>query len=134
MLNRDKIRLMTGLAIYEKHGGSEDLKTASNYRYDYIMSQMFSAFIRYTVCFAVGLALYLVFSANDFFVSINTSGFIITIRNYGIVYFAGLLIYLIITVIVYVIKHKRAVDNTGIYADALKKLDRRYLSGRKHRK
>jgi len=133
MLNKDKIRLMSGLAIYEKHGGNEDLKTAENFRYDYIMSQMFSAFVRYTLCFGIGLVLYLLFRSNDFFLSVNTDGFIVTIKNFGLIYFAGLMVYLIITLIVYTIRHKRAADNTEVYADALKKLERRYLSGRKTR-
>lgn len=134
MLNRDKIRLMTGLAIYEKHGGSEDLKIAGNYRYDYVLSQLFASFIRYTLCFAMGLVLFLLFRSNEFFLRINTEGFISTMRSYVILYFAGLLLYLLITVVVYIIRHKTAVENTEVYAGALKKLEKRYLSGRNSQK
>lgn len=133
MLNKDKIRLMTGLAIYEKNGGNEDLKINGHYRYDYVMTQLFSAFIRYTACFAIGLVLYLVCNANDLFLGINTDGFILTLKKYLLFYLIGLLVYLVITVIVSVLRHKRAAENTQVYAEALSKLERRYHSGRKQR-
>jgi len=133
MLSKEKIRLMTGLAIYEKNGGAEELKIAEHYRYDYIMTQLFSAFIRFTVSFGICLLIYLIFNSNEFFYSINAGGFIRTVRKFGIYYFIGLIAYLFIAFLVYLIRHKNAVRNANAYAYGLHQLDKRFYA-RKGRK
>jgi len=132
MLSKEKIRIMAALSVYEKNGGSEELKIAEHYRYDYVMTQLFSSFIRYTVCFGICLVLYLVVNSNDFFYNINAGGFIRTVRTFGLYYLIGLLVYCLISFVVYTVRHRNAVRNTELYAKGLKKLDKRFYS-RKNR-
>jgi len=133
MLSKEKIRLMAALAIYEKNGGSEELKIAEHYRYDYVMTQLFSSFIRYTVSFGICLGLYLVFNANKFFYNINAGGFIRTVRRFGLFYLAGLFAYFLITLAVYIVRHRNAVKGTEMYASGLRQLDKRFYSRKSRR-
>ena len=134
MLNREKIRMMAGLTMYAKHGGAEELKTAEHYRYDYIMTQLFSAFIRFTACFSVCLVLYMIVRSNDIFYRINAEGFISTVKGYLLIYAAGLAVYLGIAFAVYFIKHSRAVKNTELYASGLRRLLRKTQAKEKDRR
>jgi len=126
MLSKEKIRLMTSLAIYQKSGGAEEWNIAQHYRFDYIQSQLFSAFVRYSICFMIAFGIYLLVDTGSFFESINTEGFLRTIKNYGLLYFAGLLVYLLIAIIVYTIRYNKALKNSAIYVTGLKRLNRKF--------
>lgn len=128
MLSKEKIKLMTALAVFEKNGGGEELKIAEHYRYDYVMTQLFSSFIRYSVSFGICLSIYLVFNANEFFYNINADGFIRTVRLFGLYYFIGLIIYFLITLITYNRRYRNAVRNTEMYACVMKQLEKRFYS------
>ena len=52
MLNAEKIRLMTDLAIYEKKNDEKVFKINDYYKGDYISGHLIWAFIRYSLCFA----------------------------------------------------------------------------------
>lgn len=128
MLNKEKIRSMTGLAVFEKHEGREDLKIYENYKYDYVMTQGFSAFIRYTFCFVMCFVIYIVFNSNHLFYNINLSGLRKTFITFAIVYLAGLFIYLTAAVLIYSARYRKARKNVEAYALKLRRLDRRFNS------
>ena len=126
MLNKEKIRSMVNLAVYEKHHGHEDLKVYENYKYDYVMTQGFSAFIRYTFCFAMCIVLYVLFNSNELFYNINLSGIRSTVVRIFILYLSGLLIYVFAAVIIYSVRYKKAGGNIEGYASKLRRFDRRF--------
>ena len=128
MLNVEKIRLMTDLALYEKHNRRAVFEINNYYRHDYIMGQLLGAFVRYLICMALCFILYLVFRAGVLFYNINVSGLSMVLRQLGILFGGGLLIYLVITYIVAARRYNRAKRGILLYATKLKRLDRKYGS------
>ena len=49
MLNNDKIRIMTKLAIYENKSGKEDIKLSQYYKRDYIRLQILNTIVFATI-------------------------------------------------------------------------------------
>ena len=126
MVQQEKVRLMTDLAIYEKKNESEVFKINNYYRSDYILWQILLAFVRYSFCFLVLLCLYVIFKADTLFYNINLSGITETFFSFGRYYIAGLLIYLGISWAVADYRYKKARKGILLYATKLKRLARRY--------
>ena len=49
MLNEDKIKLMTGIALFEKREGKRIFPVNRFFRSDYISRHMFRSFFSYTI-------------------------------------------------------------------------------------
>ena len=79
MLDYEKIRLMTDLAVYEKHNREKVFKVNDYYRFDYIAGHMAASFLRFTLCFIIVFVLYIVFKADEFFYNVNLSGITVTL-------------------------------------------------------
>lgn len=56
MLNNDKVRLMTKLAVYENKEGKEDIRLSKYYKTDYVRYEV----IKSILCATIGYALILV--------------------------------------------------------------------------
>lgn len=63
MIDQRKIRIMTGLAIYDKHYGRKDRMIESNFRRDYIYKK--NCITR--ICVTIGFCILLGFYAMDLF-------------------------------------------------------------------
>lgn len=126
MLNQEKIRLMCSIESFEKHRGEEELKVLEFYKFDYIMRNSAFSFLRYTICFILCAVLYVLFNTKDLFYSINLSGITEITGKLVIIYLLGLIVYLIITVLVYSMRYDKACREIDGYARDLKKLDRRF--------
>ena len=57
MLNQEKVRIMTKLAIYEEGKGKEELKINKYFRFDYIRLQVVKGFVSCTLGFLLILGL-----------------------------------------------------------------------------
>jgi len=126
MLQQEKIRLMTDLAIYEKRNASDVFKINNYYRSDYILWHILLSFVRYTLCALILLGLYIVFKADTLFYNINLSGIQETLLHIARLYITGLAAYLVITWIVSDRRYKKARKGILLYATKLKRLARRF--------
>ncbi|MCI5791728.1 MAG: hypothetical protein MR011_00305 [Lachnospiraceae bacterium] len=126
MLKKEKIRLMTDLAIYEKKYENDVFKINKYYKSDYIFWHMMLAFIRFTVCFLICLMLYVIFKSDSFFYDINVNGIMAMFTKLIFHYIAGVIVYLMISAAVYSARYKRARKGMLFYATKLKRLARRY--------
>ena len=57
MLNEEKLKLMTGIAMFEKAEGGRLALVRRYYRGDYIGRSLFKGFLEYTLCWCIGLSL-----------------------------------------------------------------------------
>jgi len=57
MLNNNKIRLMTKLALYETKEGKEDIRLSKYYKTDYVRYQVIKSIIGATIAYVLILAL-----------------------------------------------------------------------------
>ena len=122
MLDIDKVRLMTDLAVYEKKNSRTVFEINNYYRHDYIMGQLLGAFVRYLLCMVLCFLLYLAFQAGVLFYDINVSGLSEVLRELSIYFGTGLLIYLIFTYLVAVKRYKTSKRGILLYATKLKRL------------
>jgi hypothetical protein len=63
MLNTNKVRLMTKLALYETKEGKEDIRLSKYYKTDYVRFQMIKSIICATIGYALVLFLLFVYKA-----------------------------------------------------------------------
>lgn len=90
MLNQDKVKTMTKLAIYEKNEGRDELKINKYYKTDYIRLQVIKSFIGCTLGFILVAALIALYNMEYLVINLTQLDFA-TIGKYLI------LIYVIIS-------------------------------------
>jgi len=126
MVNREKVRLMTSLAAFEKRNSGRAFRIGSYYQSDYIAGHMISSFVRYTLCFLVLFFLYVLFQADALFYNINLNGIRDLMITLGKWYAAGLVFYLILTAAVSLRRYRRADRSLQVYNARLKRLADKY--------
>lgn len=115
MLNQDKVRTMTRLAIYEQGKGKEELKINKYYKNDYIRLQVIKSFIASTLAsllIAVIIALY-----QSEYLILNA-----TKLNFAEIGKAVLLIYIMVSIFYFII----TTTNAALKYNKAKKSLRRY--------
>ncbi len=133
MLNAEKIRLMTDLAIYEKKNDEKVFKINDYYKGDYISGHLIWAFIRYSLCFAFMLVAAFFLDFAGIFQLLNREGTGEVIEKLIMFYFGGLLIYLFVAYRVSASRYKKAKRGVLLYATKLKRLGRKYSTGGRKR-
>ena len=126
MLDIDKVRLMTDLAVYEKKNSRTVFEINNYYRHDYIMGQLLGAFVRYLICMPLCFILYLIFQAGALFYNINVSGLTSVLTDLSRYFLAGLAIYMLIAFFIASARYKRSKRGRLLYATKLKRLGRKY--------
>ena len=127
MPDREKIRAMTWLASYEKKHENDVFRIYERSRYDYVMSHAFASFISFSLCFILLFGIYVVFNADVFFYNINIEGLSGMLKKVMAIYLCLLAVYMLIVVIVFNIRYRKAEDGAEEYTVRLKKFYRRYL-------
>ena len=126
MLNAEKIRLMTDLAIYEQKNKHTIFEINNYYRQDYIAGQLLAAFVRYTFSYLVGFCIYVMFRMDTLFYNINLNGVSAMMKRFGFIFAAGLLCYLAIAYAVSSARYGAAKRGMLLYATKLKRLGKKY--------
>lgn len=126
MLDKQKVKIMTDLALYEQNQGKEDLKINEYYRKDYAELHTICSIIWITLGYA-GVVGLVIFAAFDFLVA-NISKALILAMVSGIVggYLAVLIIYSLIAQYLFRQKHKEARERIRLYNNDLTELLKLY--------
>lgn len=126
MLNEEKIRLMTELAIFEKHHGAQ-MKTAATYfKSDYVSRSLIRGFLGYTVCSAVAACVWSLFNVDTILSSIGMEQIQGLAMRGGALYLGGLAVYEALIAMVYGRRYDYEGKMNRIYIIKLKHLDKRY--------
>mgnify|MGYP000988658983 CR=1 FL=1 len=126
MLSEEKIKIMTNLAIFEKNQGKKIITVKQYFKSDYISGKLFRAFFSYTLSFMLCLTLWIVYYTERWLNTVDVAAFIEIGRKVGKVYLAGLILYLLITLVVYARRYDYASRGIKVYIAKLKRLDKRY--------
>ena len=133
MLNEEKIRIMTGIAMYEKKAG-RDLSLAMRYfKGDYVSGRLIRSFILYTLSSVVCVGIWLIYRLEEILNSGDLTPILESAKEIGIFYVAGLLGYLLLTYIVYCRRYNLASRSMKAYQTKLRRLEKKYdaFSGQK---
>ena len=134
MLNEDKIKLMTELALFEKKHASQ-MKTVNQYfKSDYISRNLLRGFISYTLCSILLFGMWILFNIEVVLSSIGMDELKGLAFRGGALYLGGLFLYVVLTIIVYGGRYEYEEKMNRIYIAKLKHLDKRYDIHRRARK
>ena len=125
MISKEKVRLMTDLAMYRKKN-EQIFRVTKYFGYDYIVWHMLLAAVRYTICALVLVALFVVFDAEDFFYNVNLDGLAETLMGFVKYYLTGLIVFLLISAVVYYQRYKKSRNGMLLYSSKLKRLARKF--------
>lgn len=126
MLNEDKIKLMTGIAMFEKKEGKRIFQANRYFRGDYISSRMLRSFFSYTFCYILCVVLWILYSIERLLNAMNLDEIITAGKAAGFLYVGGLVLYLLITFFVYRKRYEYARRGMKVYVAKLKRLEKRY--------
>ena len=101
MLNEEKIRLMTGIAMFEKKEGKRIFPQNRYFKRDYISWHLFGAFFGYTVCCILAAVLWALYHAESLLDEIGTDLIFSLVRRFGLFYVAGLILYLLLSAYIF---------------------------------
>lgn len=125
MVNEEKVKVMTRLALYEQKE-SKAIKTAKYYKDDYIGLNMINTAILITVCYVFILLIGMIYKI-DYLMNHITE---IDIWGIGkklvVIYIALVIIYMLLAYIVYSVRFRVAQESNKGYMEDLKKLCRMY--------
>lgn len=126
MLNEDKLRLMTGIAIFEKREGRKIFPVQRYFRGDYISKHLFRSFFSYTFCTVLVVLIWILYNSEKLLNTMNLDEMIAAAKGGILFYLAGLAVYLIITYRIYRKRYEDARRGMRVYLAKLKRLEKRY--------
>lgn len=126
MVNEEKLKLMTKLAIYENTKGKKQLNISKYYKRDYVRFQMFKTAVSSTVAFLVLLFAYCMLNAEELLLALNELNFMKLAAEIGIIYVIFLVLYMLVAWIVYANKYEKMKPDVIAYNRDLKKLKEFY--------
>lgn len=131
LLNENKIKMMTKMAIYEKNEGKSMLKTAKYFKGDYIAFGILKTVIATTFAGIILLAMYFLSNAEGMIKEINNLDYVGMARKIGLYYVLMLIVFSIIAGFVYYFRYERTRKGLKRYFSRLNKLERFYTGQKK---
>ena len=126
MINPERIKAMHDLASFEEKCG-EDIETTNDFfRGDYVTKHMLGAFFGYSISFIMVISVVILYSLEDIVNKVNYMEVFDIFKKYLVVYFAGLVAYELITLVVYEVKYSKALKNKKLYTSKLRRLNKKY--------
>lgn len=126
MLNEEKVKLMTRMAMYEEKQGKEDFKISAYYKKDYSSFQTIITILWVTVGYAIAVGVGAVAFADLILEKLNMAFIIMLVFCIGAGYIALLFLYGIVAYRFYQKKHTNARTRVKKYNHDLARLNRMY--------
>ena len=126
MINPEKIKAMHDLAVFTEENGRSVNMTNSFFRGDYVTKHMLGSFFGYSICYVMVIAVVILYTLEDLVNKVNYMDVLAVLKKYAVAYFAGLVIYEIITLIVYEVRYSKAIKNKKLYTSKLRRLNKKY--------
>lgn len=128
MLNENKIKMMTKMAIYEKNEGRTMIKTAKYYKGDFIAYGILKTAIATTLGYIMLVIMYALCNLEKLVAEINTLDYASIGRLLIVYYVIIVLIFSIIAFFVYSNQYEKSRKGLKRYFSRLNKLERFYNS------
>ena len=125
MVNKDKVRLMTTIAMYKSHH-ENIFKIDKYFGYDYIIWHLMLSAVRYTIGVLLIFGMIVLLDSDVIFYNVNMEGITGTVKGYLFIYLIGLVLYLMLSSVVYSKRYKKAQKGILYYNSMLKRLAKRF--------
>jgi hypothetical protein len=126
MLNNNKIRLMTKLALYESKEGKEDIRLSKYYKTDYVRFQVIKSIISATLGYALILLLIFLYQFENIIRNAVSMDYKSVGMNILGIYIIFIAIYGLGSLLGYSIKYDASRKKLGRYYKLLKSLNKIY--------
>lgn len=133
MLNENKVKMMTKMAIYEKNEGRKMIKTAKYFKSDYIAFGVLRTLITTTIAFIIMLVMGVLYNIDKIITDINNLDYSAIVTGIIICYIVMLILFSVIALIVYGRQYDNSRKGLKRYFSRLNKLERFYNSEKKRR-
>ena len=126
MVNVERIKHQCQLAFYEQKEEKENCGIGQYYRSDFIGKEVIKSIFTGTIAYAVIAALWVMSNVDLVLEHVNDLSIIWTILNMLVVYVGFLIIYLLLTYIVYAIRYVKGKKKLDEYKSHLRALHQMY--------
>ena len=126
MLNEEKIRLMTGITMFEKKMMKESIPANRYFKSDYVASHLIRSFIADSLTVCLCLMLWVLYRFDDLINAMAVDDLLSLGARLVFYYVAGLLAYLAVTWKIYSRRYDEAAGKLKIYQAKLRRLDKKY--------
>ena len=130
MVNEERVILMTRMASYEAGEGKKNIKIGDYFRADYLSKQLLKSLICSTISFVIGLVLYVLYNFDFLLENVYKIDLLALGKKMLTGYIVLVVVYGLITYIVYAFRYRNARKNLKTYYCNLKKLSSMYSEGR----
>ncbi|SDA62409.1 hypothetical protein SAMN02910368_01638 [Lachnospiraceae bacterium G11] len=130
MVNEERVILMTRMASYEAGEGKKNIKIGDYFRADYLSKQLLKSLIFSTISFVIGLVLYVLYNFDFLLENVYKIDLLALGKKMLTGYIVLVVVYGLITYIVYAFRYRNARKNLKTYYGNLKKLSSMYSEGR----
>lgn len=126
MVNEEKVKMMTKLAIYESTKGKRQLNISKYYKRDYVRYNMFKTAVAATLAYAMIIGMYILFNVEEILLQLNELDFLHEATKIGVSFVIFLVVYMVIARFVYSHKYEKVKPDVIIYNHNLKQLKELY--------
>lgn len=126
MLNEEKIRLMTDIAIFEKHNEHRMTGITRYFKSDYISRNMMRGFLSFSLCCVLILITWGLLNVDLFLSTLGLDALVSIAEKSVYFYLIGLVAYMALIYVVYSERYDQEARKNRIYTAKLKHLDKRY--------
>lgn len=123
MLNEEKVILMTKMASYEENEGKKNENIGNYFRGDYVALQVVKSVICSTLTFVLIVALYIFYDFEEFMQDIYKIDLFSYVRSLLIYYVITVIIYGAFTYLISTLRYFKAVNSLKTFSLNLKKLN-----------
>lgn len=131
MLNENKVKMMTKMAIYEKNEGKRMIKNARYFKGDYVAFGILKTLIATTFAYIIMVVLYALCNAQALVEAVNTLDYAAVGRKIALYYVIMVVIFSVISGIVYHHQYEKSRAGLKRYFSRLNKLERFYNGQKK---
>lgn len=122
MLNEDKVKLMTRVAMYEKHTGKKNMKMTKYFRGDYVSWNMIKTAVAVTVAYLMIAGCWVMYHLEYLMENLYTMDLAELVRRMLVYYIGVLVAYMILSYIIYTLKYSRVMRSLKRFRSSLKKI------------
>lgn len=133
MLNENKVKMMTKMAIYEKNEGKRMLKMSRYYKGDFVTLGVLKSIIASTFAFAVIVIFFALCNMEKIVSEVNTMDYTLIAKKLGTYYILFLVVFCVISGIVNAYQYDKSRTGLKKYLSRLNKLERFYNNQSKKR-
>lgn len=122
MLNEDKVKLMTRVAMYEKRSGRKNMKMTKYFRGDYVSWNMIKTAVAITIAYMLIAGCWVLYHLEYLMENLYTMDLVELVRQVLVYYIAVLVGYMILSYIIYTVKYSMAMKSLKRFRSSLKKI------------